>query len=46
MLQNTAYNTTLFDVATLDEAKRIILSPESGRTTDERWAQELIIAPA
>ena len=30
----------VFDVATVDDAKRIILGPEDDRTTDERWKLE------
>ena len=29
-----------FDVRDVDEARRIILTPEAGTTTDERWARE------
>jgi hypothetical protein len=34
------YAPEVFDVRDLDEARRIILTPESGTTTDARWAAE------
>jgi autotransporter strand-loop-strand O-heptosyltransferase len=34
------YNSAIFDVASLDEARRIILTPEGGLSTDERWQSE------
>jgi autotransporter strand-loop-strand O-heptosyltransferase len=40
MLQNPSYNVGIFDVADLDEARRIILTPEGGCTTHERWDRE------
>src|SRR5215469_16850292 len=40
MLRRTSYNARIFDAATLDEAQRIILTPENGRTTHERWNRE------
>ena len=35
-----AYYPGLFDVANVDDAKRIILTPETDRTTEERWRRE------
>lgn len=46
MLQKAIYSPPIFDVANLDEAKRIILTPEDGRMTDERWARETRIVLA
>ncbi len=34
------YAPEVFDVRDRDEARRIILTPEAGTTTDERWAKE------
>jgi SAM-dependent methyltransferase len=34
------YTPATFDVRDVDEARRIILTAESGTTTDERWAME------
>jgi len=34
------YTPSVFDVRDVDEARRIILTPEAGTTTDERWARE------
>ena len=34
------YNSAIFDVASLDDARRIILTPEAGLSTDERWQSE------
>jgi autotransporter strand-loop-strand O-heptosyltransferase len=34
------YNSAVFDVANLDDARRIILTPEGGLTTQERWETE------
>jgi SAM-dependent methyltransferase len=34
------YTPEVFDVRDLDEARRIILTPESGTSTDARWAAE------
>ena len=34
------YLPTVFEVRDVEEARRIILTPESGTTTDERWARE------
>ena len=34
------YDPSIFSVDTLAQAKRIILTPEIGRSTDERWARE------
>jgi len=34
------YLPSVFDVRDVDEARRIILTPEAGTTTDERWARE------
>jgi len=31
------YTPSVFDVRDVDEARRIILTPEAGTTTDERW---------
>jgi cyclopropane fatty-acyl-phospholipid synthase-like methyltransferase len=31
---------TIFDVGSIDEAKRVILMPEAGLSTEERWEQE------
>ena len=36
----TVYNPKIFDVDTIQEAKNIILTPESGMKTDERWEKE------
>jgi autotransporter strand-loop-strand O-heptosyltransferase len=40
MPQNASYDAGIFDVGNLDEAQRIILTPENGRTTHERWDSE------
>lgn len=34
------YRPQIFDVQTLDQAKQIILTPEPGTTTEERWEKE------
>lgn len=34
------YNPNIFSVANLEEAKRIILTPEGGLKTEERWVRE------
>ncbi len=34
------YNPKIFDTKTIEDAKRIILTPESGMQTDERWEKE------
>jgi cyclopropane fatty-acyl-phospholipid synthase-like methyltransferase len=34
------YTPSVFDVRDVEEARRIVLTPESGTTTDERWARE------
>lgn len=34
------YTPEIFDVRDIDEARRIILTAESGTTTDERWTKE------
>jgi SAM-dependent methyltransferase len=34
------YTPAVFDVRDVDEARRIILTPEAGTTTDERWTRE------
>jgi SAM-dependent methyltransferase len=34
------YTPSVFDVRDVDEARRIILTPEAGTTTDERWTRE------
>lgn len=38
--QTYTYSPEIFNVGTEDEAKRIILTPEPGRSTDDRWAKE------
>lgn len=41
MAQNTTqYNPKVFDVSNVEEAKKIILTKESGMDTDERWDKE------
>lgn len=35
-----AYNPAVFDVGTLDQAKRIILTPQAGLSTGQRWETE------
>ena len=37
---SATYQPSVFDVRDLDEARRIILTPEAGTTTDERWTRE------
>ena len=39
-LADPVYRPQVFDTASLDDAKRIILTPEEGVTTDERWEKE------
>lgn len=39
-MANVTYNPDVFNVADADAAKYIILTPEGGRTTDQRWARE------
>jgi len=39
-MANLTYNPGIFRVRDLQAAKRIILTPEGGQTTDERWARE------
>jgi SAM-dependent methyltransferase len=39
-LRSVQYRAEVFDVRDLDEAKSIILTPEEGATTDERWEKE------
>lgn len=34
------YYPEVFNVKTIEEAKAIILTPEAGQTTEERWAEE------
>ncbi len=34
------YNPRIFDVNTIDDAKKIILTPEAGMATNERWEKE------
>ena len=34
------YTPSVFDVRDVEEARRIVLTPEAGTTTDERWARE------
>lgn len=38
--RQATYQPSVFDVRDVEEARRIILTPESGTTTDERWARE------
>jgi autotransporter strand-loop-strand O-heptosyltransferase len=40
MPQKPTYHPEIFDVAELHDARRIILTPEGGLTTDERWESE------
>jgi SAM-dependent methyltransferase len=40
MPMQATYNSGIFEVANLDDARRIILTPEGGLTTDERWESE------
>jgi autotransporter strand-loop-strand O-heptosyltransferase len=40
MPQKPFYHPGIFDVADLHDARRIILTPEGGLTTDERWESE------
>jgi autotransporter strand-loop-strand O-heptosyltransferase len=40
MTQNPSYTSRVFDVANLDDARRIILTTEGDLTTDERWESE------
>ena len=40
MPMQATYNSGVFDVANLDEARRIILTPEGGLSTHERWESE------
>lgn len=35
------YNPSIFDVSSLDEAKKVILTEEDGLTSDDRWRLEL-----
>jgi autotransporter strand-loop-strand O-heptosyltransferase len=37
MLHSASYNAGVFDVSSIDDARQIILTPEEGRTTQERW---------
>ena len=37
---DATYTPEIFDVRDIDEARRIILTAESGTTTDERWTKE------
>jgi SAM-dependent methyltransferase len=37
---SATYQPSAFDVRDVDEARRIILTPEAGTTTDERWTRE------
>lgn len=39
-MNNYTYKPSVFACATLEDAKKIILVPEGGRTTDVRWEQE------
>jgi tetratricopeptide (TPR) repeat protein len=38
--ENPKYNPNIFDVKNIQEAKNIILTPESGMQTNERWDKE------
>ena len=38
--QKIQYNPEVFNVKNVDDAKKIILTPESGMGTDERWEKE------
>src|ERR1700686_4039348 len=40
MPQKPSYHPGIFDVADLQNARRVILTPEGGLTTDERWESE------
>jgi len=40
MPTQATYNSGIFDVANLDDARRIILTSEAGLSTDERWQSE------
>jgi autotransporter strand-loop-strand O-heptosyltransferase len=40
MSQKPSYNSGVFEVANMDDARRIILTPEGGLTTEERWESE------
>jgi SAM-dependent methyltransferase len=37
---SATYTPSVFDVRDVEEARRIVLTPEAGTTTDERWARE------
>jgi SAM-dependent methyltransferase len=37
---SATYLPSVFDVRDVDEARRIVLTPEAGTTTDERWERE------
>jgi len=39
-MSQATYNPAIFDVTNIRDAKAIILTPEDGLTTDERWATE------
>lgn len=39
-MANLTYNSELFDVLSMKLAREIILTPEAGHSTDERWASE------
>jgi hypothetical protein len=41
MPTQASYNSAVSDVASLDAARRIILSSEGGLSTDERWRSEI-----
>src|SRR5215813_6556282 len=34
------YDPSIFSVNSLEQAKKVILTPEAGRSTDERWEHE------
>ena len=38
--KNVTYNPKVFDVSNIQDAKNIILTPEAGMKTDERWEKE------
>ena len=40
MLQKAIYTPQVFDVRNMDEARRIILTPEADHTSDDRWRLE------
>ena len=38
--QTAVFRPEVFDVSTIEQAKRIIVTPETGTTTEERWEKE------